>query len=328
MKKELFPASVSSDRRDFLKTAGLLAGGAMTGAFSALSFDRRLKAIGLQLFSIPRLLSEDFPAALRAIAEAGYKELEFFGPYPFSPEASIEGWKPLATQMGIKQNAYYGLEPKAARALMDDLGLSSPSMHADIRTLRERLEPAAEAAHIIGQRYVILPSMSWETSLTLDTFRRVAEEFNEIGERAKALGIRFAYHNHGNEHALRDDRVPFEVLLEETDPDLVDFEMDIFWMIAGGGDPVDFLQRYPGRFKLMHLKDMIEVTRFSGDGSTPMEWMALFPKMADPGAGVLDLDAITRQALASGVEHFFVERDLAPNPAETLANSYRYLAGL
>ncbi len=116
------------------------------------------------------------------------------------------------------------------------------------------------------------------------------------------------------------------LLLKNTDKEYVRFELDIFWMKAAGADPVEFLNAYPGRFKLMHLKDAAEEVRFSGDGGTPDQWMPLFPKMADPGDGVFPIPTILAAARKSGVEHFFLERDLAPDPESTLRNSYKNLS--
>jgi sugar phosphate isomerase/epimerase len=186
----------------------------------------------------------------------------------------------------------------------------------------------AEAAHTLGHRYIVIPSARSEPLDSLDDYRRLAENLNAIGARADALGLRFGYHNHGYENALIDDRVPYEVLIEETDPALVTMELDLFWFIAGGGDPVTTLRAYPERFALMHIKDMSQIVRFEGRGQTPQEWMALFPHMRDAGAGVLDLQGILAQAHQSGVRHYFLERDLAAEPVQTLQASYQALAAV
>ena len=123
-------------------------------------------------------------------------------------------------------------------------------------------------------------------------------------------------------------QIPFQVLLERTDARLVDLQMDIYWTTAGGADPIALQKTYPGRFRLMHIKDMTKRVRFEGDGGDAQQWMALFPFIADAGSGVLDLPGILAQARKSDVQHFFVERDLAPNPVETLKKSYQYLAAL
>jgi sugar phosphate isomerase/epimerase len=283
---------------------------------------------GVQLFTIAGMIARDPEAALDLVAASGYKEVEFFGPYPFSAPETLTFWAPLAAQMGISSNAYFGLTVQEMKARLDHYGLSAPAAHIDLPTARTRMREAAEAAHILGHRYIAIPSARSQTLDTLDDYRRLADELNIIGAQAKSNGLRFGYHNHGYEHALIEDRVPYEVLLEETDPALVTMELDLFWMIAGGGDPVATLERYPGRFELMHIKDMDEIVRFPGRGQTPQEWMALFPHMRDAGAGVLDLPGILSAARRSGVKHFLLERDLAADPVQTLQTSYRALAGI
>jgi sugar phosphate isomerase/epimerase len=289
---------------------------------------RPIAHLGVQLFTLAGMAARDFDATLKLIAESGYTEVEFFGPYPFSAPETIAGWAPLAAQMGISRNAYFGMTVQEVKARLEHYGLRAPSAHVDLPSVRTQLEALAEAAHTLGHRYIVIPAARSEPLDSLDDYRRLAAEFNAIGARADALGLRFGYHNHGYENALIDGRVPYEVLIEETDPALVTMELDLFWWIAGGGDPATVLTSYPGRFALMHIKDMSAIVRFEGRGQTPQEWMALFPHMRDAGAGVLDLPRILTQAHQSGVEHFFLERDLAADPAQTLQVSYRALAAI
>jgi sugar phosphate isomerase/epimerase len=286
---------------------------------------RPVDRLGVQLFTLAPMAARNLDAALKLVAESGYKEVEFFGPYHFSAPESITFWQPLAAQMGISRIAYFGLSEQEVKARLDHYGLSAPSAHVDFPTARTRLSELAVAAHTLGHRYVVIPSARNEPLDTLDDYRRLAAELNAIGARADALGLRFGYHNHGYEQALIGDRVPLEVLIEETDSALVTFELDLYWMIAGGGDPVTTLAAYPGRFALMHIKDMSPIVHFTERGQTPQEWMALFPHMRDAGAGELDLPGILTQAERSGVEHFLLERDLAGDPVQTLQASYEAL---
>ena len=119
-----------------------------------------------------------------------------------------------------------------------------------------------------------------------------------------------------------------DLIIESTDPDAVFFQMDLFWTTAGGIDAAAYLDKYPGRFKLMHVKDMSKEVRFSGDGGDSQQWIALFPYLANAGTGVLDLPNILSHAKKSGMEHFIVERDLAPDPDNDLKKSYEYLSSL
>jgi sugar phosphate isomerase/epimerase len=156
----------------------------------------------------------------------------------------------------------------------------------------------------------------------------MADEFNAIGRRAVTLGLRFAYHNHGYGLVPVDGQVPFDLVVERTDPALVDLQMDLYWVTAGGADPIAYLKRYGGRYRMIHIKDMLKRVRFAGDGGDPAQWIELFPYIADAGKGVLELPQILSEARRSGVQHFFVERDQAPAPEETMRESYRYLASL
>jgi sugar phosphate isomerase/epimerase len=122
--------------------------------------------------------------------------------------------------------------------------------------------------------------------------------------------------------------VPLRVLVEHIDPAVVGLELDVYWTTAGGADPVELLDAYPGRYRLIHLKDMKQHVRFEGDGGEPAQWVKLFPCMANSGEGVLDMHDIVVHAKRSGVEHFIVEYDQAPDPLGTLRTNYHNLMAL
>lgn len=315
------------DRRHFIRQTGT-----SLAAFAALPIisceGSSSNKWGIQLFSIPQMVSADFPATLKKLSDLGYREIEYFGPYAFSAPATIEAWSAMAGQLGITKNAFYGIEIPEVSAMMKDLGLTSPSVHLDLATLRFDLDAAMKPLSELGVKMVAVPSLMGEAITVADTYKQLADEFNSMGKRMKEYGIKFTYHNHGFEHTVRDGQVPMDILLQQTDPETVCFEMDIFWLKAAGADPIDFLNRYPGRFKLMHVKDAAEKVRFSGDGSSPDQWIPLFTKMADPGAGVFDVAGIIQKAKESGTEHFYLERDLAPEPEQTLQNSIRFFNSL
>jgi sugar phosphate isomerase/epimerase len=288
----------------------------------------RLSRLGVALFTIAKLLDQDFAGALKLLADIGYKEVQFYGPFPFSVPAAHERWKSLSPSLGLKASGFFGLSPREVRAVLDRHGLSAPAMHVDVGTLRTRLSEAAEAAHVLEMKYVGISSIPADERRTLDGYKRVADEFNEIGKRANTLGVRFIYHNHGYGLTAREGQIPLRVVLDRTDPQLVAMEMDLFWTVAGGGDPVELLDTYRGRYRLMHIKDMKQRVRFTRDGGDASQWMELFPYMADAGSGVLDLPTILSHAKRSGVEHFLVEQDLVATPHESLRHSYRFLSNL
>jgi len=306
-------------------TLGVLAMNELkAGGFLSSHLDK----IGLQLFSIPKLLEQDFEAAMKMLSGMGYKELEFYGPYPFSTKEAQDRWSSVTPSLGFSGSGYFGRTPQQVKAILDKYKLSTPSMHVDLDTLRNKMKETGEAAQLLGQSYAGLPSIPPEERTNLDGYKRIADEFNKIGEAAQQSGLKFFYHNHGYGLKEMEGKIPYDVILERTDPKLVFFEMDIYWMTAGGADLVKYLDNNPNRFKLMHIKDMSKPVRFSGDGGDPKQWIELFPYMTDAGSGVLDLKTIVSHAMKSGMEHFIVERDVVEDPNKALKRSYDYLASL
>jgi sugar phosphate isomerase/epimerase len=319
------------NRRSFLEAAASAVVAApvlVERARSATPPVERLARLGVALFTIPKLLDQDFAGALKLLSGIGYREVQFFGPYPFSVPAAHERWKAVSASLGLRESGFFGRSPRDVRALLDASGLTAPAMHVDIGTLRTRLAESADAARALATTYVGISSIPADERRTLDGYKRIADEFNQIGARAKALGVRFAYHNHGYGLTEVEGQVPLRVVLERTDPALVWMEMDLFWTVAGGGDPVELLDTYKGRYRLMHVKDMKPRVRFSGDGGDAAQWIELFPYVTDAGSGVLDLPKILAHARRSGVEHFLVEQDLVADPDGSLRRSYRFLSGL
>jgi sugar phosphate isomerase/epimerase len=316
-------------RRDFLKNTTAVASLALAGNVAeklAGNLSSPIGRIGIQLFTIPKLLEKDFEGTLKMLADTGFKELEFYGPFPFSAQEAVERWKTVTPALGFSGSGYFGKTAKETKGILDRYGLSTPSMHTDLVTLKTKLNELAEAAHILGQKYAIIPSAPTRT--TLDEYKKDADEFNEIGANAQKLGLRFGYHNHGNGLKELQGSIPLNLIIERTDPKLVFFEMDIYWMTAGGADPVAYFEKYPGRYRLMHIKDMMKQARFSGDGGDPSQWIELFPFMTEPGSGVLDLKKILTAAKKSGMEHFYLEQDMVAKPEEALPKSYGYLSKL
>ena len=248
---------------------------------------RKLKKVGLQLYTVRDLMKADLPGTLRRVAAIGYKEVEFAG--------------------------YFGQTPAQIRALLHRDGLTSPSTHVPIDILEKDAPKAFAEAKTIGHEWVTLPWLPEERRKTADDWKRFATLFNQLGGQAKAAGLRFAYHNHNFELAPVDGTRPLDILLSGTDPSLVDFEMDLYWVVFGGGDPLDFFNRYPKRFKLVHVKD---------SGGPPDN------KMVDVGQGKIDFRAIFAESDKAGIKHYFVEHDQPADPIASIRNSYKYLSAL
>ncbi|HEV3224377.1 MAG TPA: sugar phosphate isomerase/epimerase [Puia sp.] len=315
-------------RRQFIGTSAKASASAILFSSGIFKSGPLLEKIGIQFFSLPKMLDEDLTGALSMLSKMGYTEVELYGPYPFSSPSAIERWNAVTPSLGFKGSGYFGHTAKEMKKLLEENGFSVPSIHTDLNTLQTRMNKLGEAAQILGNTYVVLPSIPPENRKTLDDYKKMAEAFNIIGESAKKEGIKFAYHNHGYGLKEVNGQIPLELIFANTDPSLVFFEMDLYWTTAGGGDPIILLEKYKGRYPLMHVKDMMKIVHFSGDGGDPKQWIELFPYMTTAGNGVLDLKSIITKAKENGTKHFIVEQDMVKEPEIALKKSYDYLASL
>lgn len=285
--------------------------------------------IGVQLFTIPSLVDKDLKGTLSTLSQIGYKEIEFFGPYPFSAEATKKEWVGIKKMLKLENEAFYGFSVEETSQILKDNNLTAPSVHADIVSMRVQMNKLLDGLAPLNSKYVVLPALTDPNERKDENdYKKLADEFNGFGEQMSKYNMKFVYHNHGFEHTKYDTDMGLDVLIKNTNPDYVQFELDIFWMKAAGIDPISYLRKYPNRFKLMHLKDASVKFRFSGDGGSPEQWMEGFPKMSDPGDGVFDIKSIIKEGQKSGVEHFYLERDLAPEPMVTLNNSFKNLSNM
>jgi sugar phosphate isomerase/epimerase len=315
-------------RRQFIGSSVKASAAALLFSSKTFNTSPLLEKIGIQFFSLPKMLDSDMKGALSMLSKIGYKEVELYGPFPFSSPSAIERWNAVTPSLGFKGSGYFGLTDVEMKKLLNMNGFSVPSIHTDLDTLQTRMGKLGEAAQVLGNGYVVLPSIPEGNRKTLDDYKKMAESFNKIGESAKKEGIKFAYHNHGYGWKEVNGQIPLEQIFTNTDPSLVFFEMDIFWTTAGGADPVTLLGKYKNRYPLMHVKDMKEKVHFSGDGGDSKQWIELFPYMTTAGNGVLDLKSIISKAKENGVKHFFVEQDMVNEPQKALKASYDYLASL
>ncbi|MFN8291177.1 MAG: sugar phosphate isomerase/epimerase [Chitinophagaceae bacterium] len=279
---------MQKDRREFLRLTGGLALGAIlaqTGCTTAkpapadvsmLPGENYLKEFGLQLWSIRDDMAKDPAGVLKQLASYGYKQIE-----------SFEGAK------GI----FWGMSNTEFKKQMDDLGMKIVSSHCDINKDFEK--KAAEAAEI-GMKYLICPWLGPQKSI--DDFKKAAEKFNKCGETCKKEGILFAYHNHDYSFKPVDGQIPQVVMMSETDPSLVDFEMDIYWVVAAGEDPAKWFARNKNRFRLCHVKDRSK-TPGTDNGKNSV----------DLGTGSIDYKKILKTAIDNGMKYFIVEQEAYPN---------------
>jgi sugar phosphate isomerase/epimerase len=292
--------SARTSRRSFLAELAALGGGGgvlaactravgSAGGASASVAAASANAIGLQLYTVRDRLQQDFEGTLEEVARVGYTKVEFAG--------------------------YYNRTPEQVRALLDRLKLTSPSSHIGVNLLRQDLAGQIAMAKTIGHEYVTAPSYPLPRGGgTLADWRNVVAEFNKWGAACRAAGLRFAFHNHAGEFAPIEGRPGMDILLRETDPALVDFELDLYWARFADQDPLQLFERYPGRFAMWHVKDMREPT-----GSKAM---------APVGQGEIDFRAIFARARQSGLRHFFVEHDNAAQTGgslESIRASHQHL---
>ena len=153
--------------------------------------------IGLGLFSIPKILENDLEGSIKIMSKIGIREFELYGPYPFSSEIEKESWSLVTPKLGFSASGFYNHSPEHFKALLQQYQITAPSMHTDLYTLESNMVELAKASHIIGAKYVVLPFIPESERLNLDSYKKMAERFNEIGRQAKEEGVKFAYHNHG-----------------------------------------------------------------------------------------------------------------------------------
>lgn len=316
------------NRRHFIHSTTLITAAGLLSIENPITMKPALKNIGIQLFSLPRLLEKDFRGAIKMLAEMGYREIELYGPYPFSAREAKDSWNAVTPALGFSGSGYFGLTAREVKETLEENKIKTPSVHTDLNTLQKNMSDLGEAGHTLGFKYVGLPAIPQYKRKNLDDYKKMADEFNRIGAQAERAGLKFSYHNHGYGLKEMEGRIPLNVMLENTDPKLVFFEMDVYWTVAGGADPVSYLKSYPNRYHLMHVKDMKEKKQFAGDGGDPSQWIALFPYMTTAGDGVIDLKAIIPEAQKAGVKHFFVEQDMVDKPEMALKRSIDYLKNL
>lgn len=322
------------NRKDFVKQLALLTTtGAMLprsvfASVGGLKSNEILETIGVQLFSLPASLENDFKGTIAMLAALGFTEIELFGPYPYSSESGKKHWEAISPMLGFSGSGYFGHSESDVKRIFKEYGLKVPSIHTDLDTLENNMTDLGKARETIGFEYVVLPAIPDERRKTLDDYKKMAETFNSIGKQAKDVGLKFAYHNHGYGLSEVGGIIPLQLILDHTDPELVFFEMDLFWTISGKADPIAYFEKYPNRYRMMHVKDMKENKTFSGDGGDASQWIPLFSNMTSAGSGVVDLKTIIPTAKKYGVKHFFVEQDMVTDPQIALKNSIDYLKTL
>jgi sugar phosphate isomerase/epimerase len=280
-------------RRDFLRQSSLLTASLFISKEEWFSEPQK---IGLQLYTLRNEMGKDAKGTLAKVAAQGYKTVETFG---------------------YGNGKWFGMNAAELRAELKSHGLTTPSGHTFPASVflqsgwEEKWKPAVADAKAVGQEYIVIPWMEEQFRSDINNFKKMAAVLNMAAEICKQTGIKLAYHNHDFEFAPLAGTNGFDVLLKETDPKLVFFEMDIYWVSKAGKDPLAFFSKYPGRFAMWHVKDM---------DNTPQK------NFTEVGSGVINYKKIFTHAKQSGMKYFFVEQDQCPGaPLDSTAKSIAYL---
>jgi len=242
---------------------------------------------GIQLYTVRDDIKKDPMGTLIKISQVGYNNIEA---YDFNGK-------------------FFDLQPGYFRQIIEGLGMRLTSTHTEINI--ENADKYIEQAHPSGLEYLVIPSAGGRPLETADDCKRFAEEMNLIGEKCADAGMRLGYHNHNREFKKDVNSILYDVLLEYTDPELVIFQLDIYWIIEAGYDPVQYFRKYPGRFELWHVKDMA-----AGEAK----------EMTEVGTGIINYPKLFEYASLAGMKEFYVEQDVIKGDGfESVKKSYEFL---
>ncbi|MFZ4863493.1 sugar phosphate isomerase/epimerase family protein [Sphingobacterium sp. Mn56C] len=316
-------------RRNFIKKAGIGALGAYLGSSFISSCtshnvkgDSPFSNIGLQAYSLRDLLTQDAKLTLETIAKIGYSHIETFG-------------------VNLADNSFWGLKTLELKKILSDNNLKTYSGHYDLskylsrkHTDKESVERYIDIAQELGQKYVIAPVTPMDdlNNLKVEDYQYAAEQLNKAGELAKKAGITMGYHNHFWEFRdFANGTKGLDIMIAFTEPELVTFELDIFWIEKAGLSPESYFKKYPGRFSLWHVKDMDKnyTAPIIGEkmDNLPFDSLINTIKYTEVGTGHIDYINIAQHAQEAGLQYAFVEQDdiYLANKFESIKKSYDYV---
>ena len=288
-----------SNRRNFIKTGTYIAAGSLI--LPAVSCAPKKKeaaeiiappppkmGVGLQVYSVRNQLMEDFEGTMKKVAEIGYQLVEGYG----------LGGDGLF--LGKHTAADY-------KKIVDDLGMKLVATHCGYFNTAEA-SVAIEAAKVAGIEYLVTPYIPDQIRTNIDGYKAIAENLNKVGELCNAAGIKYGYHNHSFEFEAMEGQIPMEVLIQETQPDLVTFEADLFWTRMGGYDAIELINKFPGRISMFHVKD-----------ATPEKGEATV------GQGTIDFKAIFEAGKKYGLKYYFIEDEREEHVFENIKADFDYM---
>jgi sugar phosphate isomerase/epimerase len=248
------------------------------------SVDLKSYGVGLQLYTIRDAMKTDVPGSLKRISDMGYKNLEM---------------------ASYANGMFYGYKPEEFKKMVNDLGMDIISSHASVESTGITLDNAKQMTedHVkVGVKYCVQPWVVEEARKTIDSYKRMVADWNKVGKIMRENGIQFGYHNHNFEFDTVEGKIPYyDIFMVELDKELVTMEMDLFWTTKAGQNPIEIFKKYPGRFQLLHFKDMYTK-------EAPFVKVAS-EDFAPVGAGLIDFKEILAAKNISGMKYFFVEQD-------------------
>lgn len=292
-------------RRLFLQKTGLIALGTMLSP-ALLDATAKVKNVGIQLYSLRDVIQKDTKNVMTALAKFGYKEIESYG---------------------IDSGNFHGIAAKEFKKMVEDLGMKLISAHAmpgrladksvkeSIDVFAPKWKATVETANQAGLKYITVPYMEDNFRQSLDDYKQSVEALNKLGEYASSQGLKCTYHNHAFEFEQKEGQDLYEMMLTGCDAKYVNFEMDLYWVVFAGKDPLTYFEKYPKRFFQWHVKDMSKIKR---------------EENADLGQGAIDFTKIFQKAKQAGTKHFFVEQETGYNPDSitSVGNGFKYLKNM
>ena len=284
-------------RRSFLKTTAVASAGLLLAPDLFAAPKKTL--IGTQLYTVRDLMASDPLGTLAKVAKIGFN--------------TVEG----ATYTGTE--LFYGMPASQLKNVLSDNGLEMISNHyllgeqmKDAKgTVSNDWQKAVDDAAEAGLKYMVCAYLFDNERGTLDHYKQTAEKLSSAGEVAKKAGLQLCYHNHNFEFIEQDGKLPYDVMLQNSDPNYLKMEMDIYWIYKAKQDPIAIFNKYPGRFPLWHVKDM---------DNTPKQMFT------EVGAGVIPFKTVFAQAKKAGMKYFFNEQDVCPgDPLVSMIKSYKYI---
>jgi sugar phosphate isomerase/epimerase len=282
-------------RRNFIKQSALLTTGL---AMNPSELFKNQTMIGIQLYTLRDDIVKDVKTVIGKVAAAGYKEVETYG-------------------LG-EDGQYFGLSVKDFGELLKKNNLASPSGHyMPSKMLFEKgngddVKKLCDVGHLLGHQYIVIPYLEEDRRKSIDQYKALAERMNKAGEICKRANLQLAYHNHDFEFLQLGGQRGYDILMNETDKNLLKLELDLYWVVRAGLDPVDFFNKQPGRFPLVHVKDMDKSDRTLN---------------TEIGNGSIDFKRIIASSKLAGIKHYYLEQEnnYVPDTISSIQKSYAFI---